>query len=76
MGRGSLSRTAGEQAVSRCPAIWQLPRRPRPSPAVSVCLETGSWAGWGGKGQAAGTGVWEASVGRWSLQGWVDVWSE
>lgn len=64
--RGSLSRAAGESGG----------QRPRPSPPR--CPLVGRVLGgprWEGPGRP-GTGVWEASAGRWPFQGWADVWSK
>ena len=71
--KGSLSRAAGSEqsAVARPSATAGS------APVPSVCLRAGRRAGpgWEEPGQP-GTGVWEASVGRWPFQGQADVWSE
>lgn len=52
------------------PAVCHLPL---PGPAESA---RGQGAGQARVGEEPGTGVWEASVGRWPFQGQADVWSE
>lgn len=59
-----------ERVVSSCPAICH--RRPSPRPQRRP---VGRAPGREEPGQL-GTGVWEASVGRWPFQGQADVWSE